>query len=57
MGHYATMMNIFDVPGATPVQVSDAVFVAAVADPQAFLALVIDDVTPNGRVCMFHCLQ
>jgi hypothetical protein len=54
-------MGIFSVPlagaVATPVQVSDAVFAAAVVDPQAFVALVVDANHPNGRVCLFHRLQ
>jgi hypothetical protein len=61
MGNYAAIMGIFSVPVAgavaTPVQVADAVFAAAVADPQAFVALVVDVNHPNGHVSLFHQLQ
>jgi hypothetical protein len=54
-------MSTFAVPVAgdapAPALVTEAVYASAVADPQAFVTLVVDDATPEGRVCMFHRLQ
>jgi hypothetical protein len=60
-GDYAAIMNIFSVPVAGAVatsgQVSEAVFAAAVMDPQAFVTLVVDPNYPHRRICLFHRLQ
>jgi hypothetical protein len=60
-GEYTAIMNTFAVPLAgsalTPGQVTDAVFALAVVDPQAFVMLIVDEIHPNGRVCLFHRLQ
>jgi hypothetical protein len=55
------IMSTFAVPVAgeapAPALVTESVYASAVADPQAFITLVVDNVTPEGRVCMFHRLQ
>jgi hypothetical protein len=60
-GNYAAIMSTFAVPVAgdapAPALVTESVYASAVADPQAFVTLVVDNVTPEGRVCMFHRLQ
>jgi hypothetical protein len=54
-------MGTFAVPVAgdtpAPALVTESVYASAVTDPQAFVTLVVDNVTPEGRVCMFHRLQ
>jgi hypothetical protein len=60
-GNYAAIMSIFAVPVAgdapAPALVTESVYASAVTDPQAFITLVVDNVSPEGRVCMFHRLQ
>lgn len=59
-GQYAGIMNTFVVPAANapaPQVVSEAVYAAAVEDPQAFILLISDATHPHGRVTLFHRLQ
>jgi hypothetical protein len=50
--NYADIMSTFAVPVAgdapAPALVTEAVYASAVANPQAFVTLVVDDATPEG---------